>query len=212
MKRKEGNSRLEYYASALQGKKIPILTLDNKWYKLLTEAARADVSGLEQQLNSLLKRQGKLNTETKEIKRLKKKLLGEIVSLTDEAEHSSDKSITQKIDTNKRLVEECNEKLQSYQDELLELPKEIEQTNLRLMQITMDCCYEIMRKNTAEIQAISEWVTETRVELKKRLVMKQEMEQRNHSIYAYMHDVFGPDVIDLFDMKYNPEEQHPKKK
>lgn len=210
MKRKEGNSRLEFFATALQGKKIPILTLDNKWYRLLTDEARAEVSDLEQQLNTLLKRQGKLNTESKEIKRLKKKLLSEIVALTDEAEHSSDKSILQKIDTNKRLVEECNEKLESYEDELKELPGEIDRTNLRLMQITMDCCYEIMQDNTTEIQAITEWVAKTRVELKKRLVEKQEMEQRNHTIYSYMHDVFGPDVIDLFDMAYNPEQQHPK--
>ena len=24
-----------------------------------------------------------------------------------------------------------------------------------------------------------------------------------------MHDVFGAEVLNLFDMKYNPEEQHP---
>ncbi len=210
MRRKGDDSRLEYYAEALQGKKIPILTLDNKWYRLLTEEAKVEVSGLEKQLNTLLKRQGKLNTETKDMKRLKKKLLAEIMSLTDEASRGEDVSVTRKIETNKRLVEECNEKLESYQDEMLDLPKEIERVNLRLMQITMDCCYEIMQDNTAEIQAISEWVKETRMELKKRLVQKQEMEQRNFNIYSYMHDLFGPDVIDLFDMKYNPEEHHPK--
>jgi hypothetical protein len=38
------------------------------------------------------------------------------------------------------------------------------------------------------------------------------MEQRNHDIYSYMHDIFGADVINMFDMRYNPEEHHPKPK
>ena len=63
MKRKSGSERQAVFAEALKGKRIPILTLDNKWYKLLTDEARATVAGIEKQLNALLKRQGKLNTE-----------------------------------------------------------------------------------------------------------------------------------------------------
>lgn len=209
MKRRDDNRRQETFAQALKGKRLPILTLDNKWYKLLTPEARKLVAGLEQQLNALLKRQGKLNTETKDIKKLKKKLMSEIVPLVDEAEQSQNPILSKKIDQNKKLVEECNEKLESYQDELLELPHQIDEINVQLMLITMDCCYETMQKNTEEIQEIGEWVAETRVELKKRLIKKQEMEQRNHTIYSYMHDLFGAEVIDMFDMQYNPGEQHP---
>lgn len=209
MKSRDDSIRREQFAAALKGKKIPILTLDNKWYRMLTDEARKEVSGLEQQLNTLLKRQGKLNTETKEIKKLKKRLMSEIMPLVDEAEQSSNPLVAKKIDQNKKLVEECNEKLESYQDELLELPRQIEEINIQLMLISMDCCYEIMQENTEEIQRISDWVTEIRIELKKQLIKKQEMEQRNHAIYSYMHDVFGAEVIDIFDMQYDPEAQHP---
>lgn len=212
MKRKEDNERREIFSQALQGKRIPILTLDNKWYRLLTDEARAAVSGIEKQLNALLKRQGKLNTESKEIKRLKKKLVNDIMPLVDEAEKNPGGEAAKQIDQNKRLVEECNEKLEAYQDELLELPKQIDELNIQLMLITMDCCYETMQENTMEIDAISQWVTDIRVELKKRLVRKQEMEQRNQAIYAYMHDVFGAEVIDMFDMQYGSEAQETDKK
>ena len=66
-----------------------------------------------------------------------------------------------------------------------------------------------MQENTENIENIAKWVAEIRVELKKRLIKKQELEQKNHEIYSYMHDVFGAEVVNLFDMKYNPEEQHP---
>ena len=206
MKHGEGEKR-EAFEQALKGKRIPILTLDNKWYKLLTEEARAEVAGLEEELNTLLKRQGKLNNDVKNIKRLKKKLMGEIVSLVDEAEQEGKEDTPQKIEQNKKLVEDCNQRLEGYQDELLELPREIEQANFKLMLATMGYCYDAMQENGADIQEIAQWVTEVRIELKKRLIRKQEMEQRNNAIYSYMHDVFGAEVIEIFDMKYNPDQR-----
>lgn len=200
----------QQFSEALQGKKIPILTLDNKWYRLLDEETRKRVSETEEQLNALLKRQGKLNTETKDIKKLKKKLMGEIVIMADEAEQKGDTGLTKKLEQHKKMVEECNERLEEYQDELLDLPREIDRLNYELMLATMDCCYNTMQENTEGIQEISKWVKDVRIELKKQLVRKQEMEQKNHAIYSYMHDVFGAEVLELFDMTYNPEEQHPK--
>ena len=41
-----------------------------------------------------------------------------------------------------------------------------------------------------------------RDELKLKLIHKQEMEQDNQKLYSYMHDIFGADVIDIFDMKF----------
>ena len=206
MKNNDGENRRELFEEALQGIKLPILTLDNKWYRLLTEENRAEAADLEEQLNTLLKRQGKLNGEIKEIKKLKKKLMSEIVALADEAEQSSSPELTQKMEQNKKMVEECNERMEEHQDELMELPKEIDQLNFQLMLVTMNCCYDTMQENTEEIQVIADWVAQIRVELKKRLIKKQEMEQRNHAIYSYMHDLFGAEVVDIFDMQFNPED------
>ncbi len=194
------------FEEALRGKQIPVLTLDNKWYKLLDERTRKMLSGKEEQLNDLLKRQGKLNTETKDIKRLKRKLMNEIVAMADEAEQSGNPEIEKKLEQHKRLVEECNDRMESYQDELLELPREINRLNMELMLATMDCCYDTMQDNREEIKEIAEWVTEIRIELKKRLIRKQEMELQNRRIYSYMHDVFGAEVVNMFDMQNHPEE------
>lgn len=206
MKNGEDESKKEDFARALEGKKIPILTLDNKWYQLFDSESRARVRELEEQLNDLLKRQGKLNNEVKEIKKLKKRLMDEIVSMMGGEEEGEDEENAQKTEQNKRLVEECNEKLENCQDELLDLPREIERSNFQLMLATMDCCYRSMAENEANIQEIAQWVAEVRVELKKRLVRKQEMERHNFAIYSYMHDVFGAEVVDIFDMHHNPEE------
>lgn len=207
---KNGKKKEDIFTTALQGAKIPVLTLDNKWYRLLGELEKEAVKENVDMLNSLIRRQGKLNTEVKDIKRLKLKLMNEIVPLVDEAGAGDNPAIEKKIEDNKRLIEECNEKMYSYQDELLELPGEIDRINLKLMLQTMEYCYDTMQENTQDIAQIADWVTNIRIELKKNLIRKQEMEQKNHAIYSYMHDIFGAEVVNLFDMKYNPGEQHPK--
>ena len=205
-----GKNKQQLFASALTGKKVPVLTLDNKWYRLLNELGREAAKDLENQLNELLKRQGKLTTEAKDIKKLKKKLMNEIVPMVDEVEQTKDKKLLKEIDDHKRLIEECNQKLDSYQEELMDLPREIEQVNQKLMLLTMEYCYDTLQENTQQINEIGDWVTNVRIELKKNLIRKQEMEQKNHEIYAYMNDIFGADVMNLFDLTYDPEQHHPR--
>ena len=193
----------DVYKPAISGKKIPVLTLDHKWHRLFTQIdTNSEIKSLENELNELLKRQGKINSETKEIKVLKSKLMEEMRSASME----SDADSNPKIEENKKLIDECNEKLDSYQDEALELPAHINEINKKLMIATMEVCYDDIKEGTEEINEISQWIDEIRVELKKKVVRKQEKQQRIQDLYSYMHDIFGADVIEIFDMKYNPEE------
>lgn len=190
--------------NALNGKKIAVVTLDNKWHKIWTMLEKPDlVIEKEQELNELLRRQGKLTTESKEIKKLKKKMMDEIVELMD----GTDASSLKKVDENKRLIEDCNDKLAAYEEELLDIPKEIDAVNRVIMYETVDLVYDALHVNEEGIDKLAEWIKDIRVELKKNVVRKQEMEIQNAVMYSYMHDVYGADIIDLFDMKYNPLEK-----
>ena len=185
------------YKKALEGKRIPVLTLDNKWHRLFTMMEPdKELKRLEENLNSLLRLQGKMNTESKSIKKIKKKLMDEIVQLMERNDSAAEK----KIEENKRLIEECNEKLDEYQDKLLDIPKEIDQANYVLMIRTMEMCYEVLKVNEKEIEEIGEWISKIRVELKKNIVRKQEKEIKNYELYSFMNDIFGADVIDIFDV------------
>lgn len=197
------------FRQALDGKKIPVLTLDNNWHRLFTQVEHTpEIQAVEEQLNELIKRQGKANTESKDIVRLKKKLLDEIVTLADRIDSKNSRKYEKEMSEHQRLVGECNDKLNGYRQEIAELPDEIERVNERLMLITMRECYERLQRNTAEIDEIDAWITEIRKELKKKTVRKKEKENMNFQLYSYMHDLFGADVMELFDLKYDPEERH----
>lgn len=193
----------EIYSPALKEKKIPILTLDNKWHRLFTQTnPNKTILRLEEELNDLLKKQGKATTESKDIRRLKKKLMQEIVENAEGTAEGNNQKALKKMEDNKRLINECNERLTMYEDQLIELPGEIDRVNRELMLQTMDICYDTLKTNETEIEETAKWVAAIRVELKKRLIRKQEMEQMNQELYSYMHDIFGAEVIEIFDMKY----------
>ena len=196
----------DVFRPALAGRKIPILTLDGKWHQLFNQTQPDKrIKRLEEKLNDLLKRQGKANTEIKDIKRLKKRQRQEIIDHAQESSTGRDERALKKADENKRLINDCNEKIREYEDELFELPREIDKVNMELMLATMDICYHRLKTNEREIEEIADWVSRIREELKEKLVCKQEMEQMNQELYSYMHDIFGANVIDIFDMKYKKE-------
>lgn len=187
--------------NALAAKKVPVATLDNKWHKLFSKVEKTDaIKEYEGKLNELLRKQGRINSEIKEIKRVKKELMDEIVTLMD------DKDGSDKVEKNKKLINDCNEKIDSFNDDLMELPKEIAEVNKQLMINTMDACYDELRENEKGIEELGAWLAKIRIELKKNVVRKQEYEISNQEIYSYMHDIFGAEVVDLFDMKYNPSD------
>lgn len=191
------------FKDAITGKNIPVLTIDKKYLELAEAIGHtASMQKNEDKLNELLKAQGKANTEIKEIKKLKKKLMQEIVDNTDENLEISEKEKEKKAEENKRLIAECNQKIEQFEDDIFDLPKEIDSINKDLMIELMDNCYEVMKQNEKDILETAKWITKVRIELKKRLVKKQDMETKNQQIYSYMHDIFGAEVIEIFDMTY----------
>lgn len=203
----------DIYKPALSKAKIPLLVLDNNWHKLFTQADETpEIRKLEKKLNELLKEQGKSNTEQKKLKACKRKLMDEIIQLADRYGGNKDEAIEREMDRHRRLVEECNERLKQLQEDAGDHEKEIDETNYQLMLKTMELCYRRLEENRKEIEYYEGWISKMRDELKENIIRKQERETSTFELYTYMHNIFGRDVIDIFDMHYHPEEYRPKKK
>ena len=193
----------EVFRAALQGKKLPLLVLDHQWHKLFTQTGEHEkLRQLENILNELLRSQSRCNADIKSLGAYKKKLMNEIVSIM-ELPDSPEKE--RKMSDNKRMIEESNVKIDALKDELLELPHKLDAANIELMVATMEICYEKITENTKDIEAINQWIAEFRNQLKRKVLLKQKKEIWNDELYSYMHDIFGLDVIEMFDMKYHPK-------
>ena len=198
----------EKFEMALKDKHIPILILDNKWHRLFKKIGTTDeIISLEKELTELLKRQGKLNSDLKNLKKIKSTLMQDIVS---NMEGSEGEKSEKKISECKRLINESNDTISQYEDELLDLPFEIDRVNRQLMLESMSLCYDCLASNTDEIEKIADWIHEVRIELKKNIIRKQEKEFQNADLYSYMHDIFGYEVMEIFDMRYEPTLRKPE--
>jgi hypothetical protein len=205
-------SNEQEFKAALKGKKIPILVLDQKWHRLFAIHGKPDVvQELEVEINSMIAREGKLNNEQKELKKLKNQLMDSIVKNMDGTTGEAGNAFREKkLDEDKRLIDEVNAKIDANEDELLELPGKIKEANEQLMLESMDYFYEKLRINSEEAKEIEDWITQVRIDLKKNIIRKQNREINNKEMYAYLHDIFGPDVLNLFDLQYEEEQNNPK--
>ncbi len=200
------------YLKALEGKNIPILTLDHNWHRLFSQGRTTpEIQALEEKVNSLLKEQGRVNTELREINALKKSLMDKIVTKTDEFQ-SGNQASDKEIEDNKRLINECNEKMERLRDDQMDLPREINKANLELMVASMEACRERFAENQEEMAKIESWIRGIKVELRQNIVKKQDREIDNYGLFMFMQSFFGDETRALFDMKYDPSVNPPKLK
>ncbi|ROR30543.1 hypothetical protein EDD66_102195 [Mobilisporobacter senegalensis] len=196
------NNNFDDFRLSFINKKIPILTLDTRWHQLFPGMDKpVDVKVLEDQLNDLMKRQGRLTSEIKDLKALKKQLMAEIVQSMDIDTLSTRHKNEKKLEQNRRLIQEINEKLNDCENELGELPYKIKATNEELMLNSVAICYEEMQENYNEIANLNDWIQQTREALKNKILEKQDLENRNTIIYSNMHDLLGAEIMEILDKK-----------
>lgn len=190
------------FKTYLYGKNIPICILDQKWHRLFALKGKPEhIAAGEQQLSELLKEQARLRQEITELKKLKTELMDNVVqNMAGTHEENAGHISSIRLDKDKELIEETNDKLEEHEDALLELPRKISQANQELMLLTVEYCYDKFRVNLSEVREIADWITQVRIDLKKNIIKKQNREINCRQIYAYMHDIFGAEMMDVFDL------------
>ncbi len=190
----------------LKKRQIPILTLDARWHQLFPEENKSDViKKCESEVNHLLKNRGKTTNEIEELKKLKSKLMQNIVDNMQQADGEDEKQRERMLEKSQQLIKEANRKLNVLEKKQGDIPEQLENANERLLTSTIEECYEKMDSNKEELEEITDWITEIREELKRKLIMKQELEEQNALIYSTLHDMLGAEIMQYFDTIYGEE-------
>ena len=140
------------FMEALQSVKVPLLPLDQKWHHLFMGIEKTpEIKEAESKVDELLKLQGKLNDDLKNYKKVKSNLMGSIVDNMDDSD-VTDKSLRdKKMEENKKLINDANDKIAEIEDQLLDLPRDLDAANKVLMVLSMDLCYKKLRENAVDI-------------------------------------------------------------
>ena len=61
------------------------------------------------------------------------------------------------------MIEDAKQKMEDYNDELMEIPRQIDEANLALMLASMRVCYGRIQQNVRDINEINQWVSDFKV-------------------------------------------------
>lgn len=178
---------------------IPIATLDAKWLQLFRENEKTPkIKKLEKDLSDTMKRQGKVNTDLKDLRVLKERLMQGVLNTADDRTISESKR-QKKQNASQKLIRETKQKIEELEEEQLQIPQRIRDANTALIIESVRECYERINKNREDIRVLDEWIEETRAKLKEKVIVKQDKEIQNQNIYTYLHDMLGVDIMEVFD-------------
>ncbi len=173
--------------------KVPVLTLDRKWLNFFNNDEKSpEIKVLEQRVNAALKSQGTINTKRDELKGLKKTLIKEIVSNMDAKENSR---AYKKVVKSKELIDEINDELILLEDKELDVPDNISQANAMLAYRSLEELYNRYDNNTEDIESLDKWIEDTRIELKKRILLREKRRDENEKMDKFLSDTFDKEVL-----------------
>jgi hypothetical protein len=202
---KKNNDGIDFI-KIFKNKKIPILTLDQRWYELFpNEDKPSSIKDIEDNLNQLLQYQGKLTSDMKDLKHLKSKLMKEIITNMNVDDSEVGMLKAKKLDQNQKFIKEISEKIKTTEDEIIEIPYKIKAVNEQLIIESAKECYKRLNYNTEKNDEITQWVNKIRGELKEKILIKQDMEEQNNTIYSYMHDLLGHELLQNLDETFKED-------
>lgn len=187
----------------LKKKNIPIACLDERWLRLFPDSEKTPlIKKLENELKELLKRQGKVNTDLKDIRVVRDKLTQSVLETAEDTSIPENKRLKKQA-ASQRLIVEARQKQDNLELELDELPDKIKEANSALIFESVRVCYQRINQNKQDIDMLEQWIEQMREKLKERVVLKQDKEIMNEEIYTYLHGMLGAEVMEAFDEKSN---------
>jgi len=205
----DNRGKTDAFFQGIHASQIPIVVLDERWHQMFNVIEKPKlVKDLEDEVNALLKKQGQVNNDLKEVKKIKNKLMQEIVEQMEVSGENSEKNQKRNktMEKNQKLILECNEKLEALEDEQFEIPHKLRDANEKLIVAGMEIAYIHLQKGKEEEKRLTNWIAKARIELRKQMLLKQETEDNNVMIYNNMHDILGAQLMEVLDNKFGQKE------
>ncbi|MDD5949035.1 MAG: hypothetical protein PUC39_04820 [Lachnospiraceae bacterium] len=195
-KKKQMNQKDARFLQSIQGENLPILTLDPSWHALFVNGNKSsEVRRLERRLTDLLKQQGRLNNENRDMKGQKKRLMGRIFyNMSDMGEENDRRKAKQR-----EMIEEINMRVVQNEDVLGLLPEQIKRVNEELLLETLKTVYQQVEVNRERIGQLDDSIERIRAELSARLLEKQNRENYNHEVFNSLKEIVGMKPVEIYE-------------
>ncbi len=182
---------------------ISLLTLDERWNGLFKNIEKTnDIIECENRIKELLKEQSRLISESKEIAIKKKECMDSIIKLTTEVFDKNNKEAHTEMQECEKSIVAINKKMEENEERLLDIPKEIREENLKLLEYTVKQVYFSIRENQLRVTELDKQIAQAKESLKKMIEEKELLAEDYTDTYSYFHDLLGKDELQKLDEIY----------
>lgn len=182
---------------------ISILILDERWNALFKNVEKSDKIKLyEKKLRDLLKEEARLGNEAKEITIQKKKHLDRIIKLTPEVYEKNDPAAKNEMQNCEKEVNRINERIKRIESELEKIPDQIRETNLELLEHTVNSVYFRLREDRRKVKELEKLIEITKKKLEEYIEEKAKLSEDDTESYSYFHDLIGGEELEKLDREY----------
>lgn len=182
---------------------ISLLILDERWNGLFNNIVKTNrIIDCEDKIKELLKEQSRLITESKEIVVKKKECMDRILKLTTEAFENNNKEALIDMQDCEKTIVAINNRAKEIEQRLSDVPKDIRQGNLELLEHTIKLVYFSTKENQQRVVELDKEITHTKEHLMKLIDERGLLAQDDTDTYSYFHDLLGKDELQRLDEIY----------
>lgn len=179
--------------------KIPLLYKDPSWMKLFGNVKEKNIQRAKEELIDLVAREKELEAKTKELQREKLKAMKMILGISDSVNNENKSENLKLLDEYKDKIHNINEELDELTYELERLPKEIRETNLKLLNATIEYGYKELSHREKIVRDSAEEIDILRARLKELIRTKHDYEEWVNETYRFFHGLLGSQTIEKID-------------
>ncbi len=184
------------FLKAIQGKELPILTLDPNWHALFAMRGKSiEVKNLERRLTDLLKEQARLNEASNNMQEKKQQLMTNIIHSMSEDDDANQELKSKQKD----MIEKINAKAVENEDMLKSIPDQIKRVNEQLLLESFRQVYYEIAVNKNDIDDLERQIDNLRVELNNRIMEKDSKDEYNHGVFDTMKEIVGMTAINIYE-------------
>lgn len=187
----------------LRKNNISVLILDERWNSLFASISKTpEILKCEENLRELLKEQARLNTEAKDISRLKKTCMDNILKLAAEAFENNNEDAKKEMQACEKEIKRINDRMAQIEQETERIPERIKETNVELLEHMVNVVYFRIRANQKRVRELEMLIEDTKNKLKVYIDEKASLSEDYAGIYSYFHDLLGPEELERLDREF----------
>lgn len=144
----DGSTSVNFEPSVLRQNNITRLSIDERWTKLfVTIKISPDLDKAEKEMGELIKNEAMLKNEQENLEPQKRKIMNEIMNLTQEAFENDNGAAKKKLAECKKEIEKINTRINDVLGNIEEFDEKLKAANLELLEDSITYIFSTLKIN-----------------------------------------------------------------